>query len=748
MQEAQQRRSRCALVAVLAVLMLQYSSSEMEAAGDHSALEDLGTPQEFLDTGSAPDRTVSLSDVNRFARGMTRENAKLAARNKALRVEQAIMKAKHEIRTAGGFRKKESKAAKKAAKKAVIPPKKELQPVISKGLKVMDKFLKNNNAMEKKLAMAEAKIDAMRNKKAKKAIKTQNKVAKLKLEKKFVRADYRLIPFFKFMAGSKTIKTLRKRAQCQEVCDRQMKCKSYSWSSQTKTCVWSVDSVVFDPHFSLHFKATVSTDGDPRQKWRSFHGVKYIADSGKPTAQENVSMEQCQRSCQKDTACKSYSYKASSRYCTTSTAQLSYDADYKYYEKSQGHLRKMEAKLQAEKDARLAALKAAEKLQKKTRQQQEDAERKKDRMAKRSKERWAKNLATKTAEKKAAKKVQLQVAALDAKLTAKKAVKADLKEQQKLKSLESFTLASNKKITQMESQLRGLRSASEKAAAAVKPVAAKESAAKAAATKLDTKLAIVKINKDEKAKEAKTDKKAATAAKAASEPRTAAAVKAAAQAADCDVKKAKKEVKKLASKKDQSKSAAVALKTSLQKAERVASLAKASLKKKEAEIKVGIKKEKTAVDKQKLIFAGDSVKTGRDQMVAMRAREKQAKIARANAKLKHWELGEELKRVTDAKERQTLERKLGNANGELWKATGENARIVDRLMRRAKKIARAKEQLHKAAQKVKKDKEKTKVKVKTKAALMAANALPQGVVANSKPKKAAPKIAALKKGRL
>jgi hypothetical protein len=103
--------------------------------------------------------------------------------------------------------------------------------------------------------------------------------------------------------------------------------------------------------------------------------------------------------------------------------------------------------------------------------------------------------------------VQIQVAALDAKLTAKKAVKADLREQQKLKALESFTLASNSKISKMESQLRGLRSASEKAKAAVKPVAAKESAAKAAATKVDTKLEIVKINKDEKAKEAKTDKK-------------------------------------------------------------------------------------------------------------------------------------------------------------------------------------------------------------------------------------------------
>merc|ERR1711988_361590 len=129
----QQQRRRCAVVALLAVLMVQYSSTEMEASGDHSALEDLASPQELLDTGSTPDGTVSLSDVNRFARGMTAENAKLAARNKALRVEQAIMKAKNEIRTAGGFRKKKSKAAKKAAKKAKIGPKKDLQPVVAKG---------------------------------------------------------------------------------------------------------------------------------------------------------------------------------------------------------------------------------------------------------------------------------------------------------------------------------------------------------------------------------------------------------------------------------------------------------------------------------------------------------------------------------------------------------------------------------------------------------------------------------------
>jgi len=90
---------------------------------------------------------------------------------------------------------------------------------------------------------------------------------------------------------------------------------------------------------------------------------------------------------------------------------------------------------------------------------------------------------------------------------------------------------------------------------------------------------------------------------------------------------------------------------------------------------------------------------------------------------------DELPHVADADDRRKLERKIGNANGEVWKTKGDNKMVVAELMRVAKKIAANKEVLHKAGAKVKKDKEKKNTKAANMASQIAADALPVGVQA-------------------
>merc|ERR1719262_47517 len=74
---------------------------------------------------------------------------------------------------------------------------------------------------------------------------------------------YHRIPFLKFSAGSKSLPAISSAYDCQDACDRQEKCKSYSWSESLKSCLWSVDGIQYDDDYVFEAKAQVATAGDP-----------------------------------------------------------------------------------------------------------------------------------------------------------------------------------------------------------------------------------------------------------------------------------------------------------------------------------------------------------------------------------------------------------------------------------------------------------------------------------------------------
>jgi len=144
----------------------------------------------------------------------------------------------------------------------------------------MDTYIATQKSLEKKLSTAKATINAMKHQQAEKKLakdaRKKKKAEKKKEQKKIEKSgqEYNKVPFFKFVAGSKIVPNLSSEAACQSICDRQVKCKSFSWDSNAKKCIWSVDSITFDPEFSISFKAQVSTDGMPQQKWRHFPGLR------------------------------------------------------------------------------------------------------------------------------------------------------------------------------------------------------------------------------------------------------------------------------------------------------------------------------------------------------------------------------------------------------------------------------------------------------------------------------------------
>jgi len=134
-----------------------------------------------------------------------------------------------------------------------------------------------------------------------------------------------------------------------------IRCKSYSWSTANKMCIWSVDAIHYDHNYVFLVKAQIATAGDPAAVWREFPGVKFIVAHAKE--KDNVDFDKCKSICEVDVTCKSFSFKSSTNFCSWGSNGMSYDEKFNYFEKDkhspskilerkEEQLKKAEAKMQ------------------------------------------------------------------------------------------------------------------------------------------------------------------------------------------------------------------------------------------------------------------------------------------------------------------------------------------------------------------------------------------------------------------
>jgi len=756
---SRQRRSRCAFGVIVFLLVAQYSSSEL------SPLDDL-SPQELIDTGiapgsmealaastgavpvgtpalsavsasgmpldnAAPQESVPLSVVSKFTSELEQENQRLASQNKALSVEKQVSKAKDRILIAAGLEPPKTPEEKKEAAKAKVvlktPPKQELKPEITKGLTVIDSLMDRNKKLSAELTASNQKSAAEQQQAIRTTEENRKQVEKLEAvaAPKLEAAVYHTIPFFKFDTASKTVPN-QSQQQCQTICDAQLKCQSISYSFATKTCVWSVDSVGYDAAVTLNVKAQTATEGQPSQKWRSFPGLKFVADAASSkNFKENISDAECKSICDKNAGCNSYSYKQTTKYCAWSSAGLTYTDDFNYLEKSKAHIKKMGEKHRKEKEREEAELKASEKLSKHMEKQEMEANAKENAEKQKERQGFLNSMPTKKAALTEEAKVETDLKKMDAKLAAADAHKKDVANQERENEFEKYNFASMAKVARMESSIRQLTLGEQQAQQSVGPLAAKESAAKAAIANKDTQIKVdqIEIQKQEGMK----NKDAAVAQQSSSRGDEVVATQAAAAErhsqdiikADTDkMKKAMAEEATLQGEKAQ-------LTSAFKQAEMKASTTKADLDAKEANLKVQVKKEKETQAKMRLAFAKDSAKAATSQIVALQAKEVLAKTARAKAKVNHYEALEDLKASNDESRAPILQRAVGRANGEIFEADKQNKRLVAELMKVSQTMAGHKEVLHKAEEAVKYKARKQKTDAAMKMASLEANALPK-----------------------
>merc|ERR1711990_397922 len=176
-------------------------------------------------------------------------------------------------------------------------------------------------------------------------------------EKGTMTLKYNKISGFALRASATAVKN-KDLDGCQAVCTGQPSCRSISYRANDKTCLWSTDSLNFDPQFILMTKALHSS----KKKYRTFPGMTYRSKGWLKA--EGKSKKECIDLCTKSKNCLALSYRRQDMTCLMSGKGITYSPDFNYYEKSGMKVKTMPLKKQGgaelpdEKAKKAAAAKA------------------------------------------------------------------------------------------------------------------------------------------------------------------------------------------------------------------------------------------------------------------------------------------------------------------------------------------------------------------------------------------------------
>lgn len=139
---------------------------------------------------------------------------------------------------------------------------------------------------------------------------------------------YAEIPGFKFNYNSHPAK-VESKGECEQICNAQSTCKSYSYSESLHECEWSTSKMQYDPDFVFNFKPTNG------KSYHEFPGLVYRA-TGWLKSEEKTNQE-CAALCDKAAACAAFSYRARDKLCLLSGHTIGFHEQFNYFEKEGSH---------------------------------------------------------------------------------------------------------------------------------------------------------------------------------------------------------------------------------------------------------------------------------------------------------------------------------------------------------------------------------------------------------------------------
>merc|ERR1711871_354987 len=136
---------------------------------------------------------------------------------------------------------------------------------------------------------------------------------------------------FKHMGQENDANTV---ADCEELCDKEDTCRSYSYNQKDKICVWSIETIRIRPGWEFWTKVhELDAFGKFRHygKYRNFPDIMYQEPGYKKF--KDVSVKNCQKHCNEDEKCKAFSYQKKKTRCYLADSGIHYDPDYQYYQR-------------------------------------------------------------------------------------------------------------------------------------------------------------------------------------------------------------------------------------------------------------------------------------------------------------------------------------------------------------------------------------------------------------------------------
>jgi len=142
--------------------------------------------------------------------------------------------------------------------------------------------------------------------------------------KAFGGPTYAEIPGFKFNYNTHPAK-VASREECEQMCNSQKTCQSYSFAKKTNVCEWSTSKMQYDPDFVFNFKPANGI------KYHEFPGLVYRATGWLKA--EGKTKAECGGLCDKAAACAAFSYRERDQLCLLSGHSIGFHEDFNYYEK-------------------------------------------------------------------------------------------------------------------------------------------------------------------------------------------------------------------------------------------------------------------------------------------------------------------------------------------------------------------------------------------------------------------------------
>lgn len=144
------------------------------------------------------------------------------------------------------------------------------------------------------------------------------------------KVGYTAVAGYKYTYMSRTIED-KSRSECELVCSTYSACQSYSYNKETRTCIWSMSRIKYDPDYTMWAKQLDASGSHHTHEYMEMPGMRVQERDG--DVQGDISYEECKYQCSKDESCKTFSFNKEKATCVKTGIPIHFATAWVYSEK-------------------------------------------------------------------------------------------------------------------------------------------------------------------------------------------------------------------------------------------------------------------------------------------------------------------------------------------------------------------------------------------------------------------------------